>query len=61
MSLKAFHFLFIVLSTLLAAGCAWWSFANGVAGAFGVASAVTAVALVVYAIYFLRKTRRLIL
>ena len=42
MSLRAFHILFIVLSALLAAGCAWWAFANGAALAFGFISAAVA-------------------
>lgn len=61
MSLKAFHFLFILLSILLAAGCSVWAFANGVGAGFGGSCAVAAVALSVYGVYFLRKTRKLIL
>jgi hypothetical protein len=61
MSLKAFHILFILLATLLAAGCAWWAFANDAGQAFGIVSAVVAVCLVVYGIYFIKKARRLIL
>jgi F0F1-type ATP synthase assembly protein I len=60
MSLKAFHVLFITLSILLCAGCAIWAFANGVTPIFGWASAVLAVALVVYEIFFLRKAKRII-
>ena len=60
MSLKAFHILFIALATLLAAGCAWWAFANSIT-AFGGASAVTAVALFIYGIYFVKKSRKIIL
>ena len=33
MSLKAFHIFFIFLAILLAAGCAAWGFANGLAPA----------------------------
>lgn len=61
MSLKGFHIFFIVLSVLLAAGCAVWSFSNGVAIPFGVASSGVAVALVIYGFSFIRKTRKLIL
>jgi hypothetical protein len=61
MSLRSFHILFILLAVLVSAGCAWWSFANDAAPAFGVACAVTAVGLVVYGIYFLKKTKKLIL
>jgi len=60
MSLKGFHIFFICLSILLAAGCAVWSFANAVGLAFGVTSCAIAVALVIYGIYFIRKTRKLI-
>ncbi|MDR3406663.1 MAG: hypothetical protein P4L99_29530 [Chthoniobacter sp.] len=60
MSLKAFHILFIALATVLAAGCAWWAFANSIAP-FGAASAASAVALFIYGIYFVKKSRRLIL
>lgn len=61
MSLKAFHIFFIAVSILLAAGCAAWGFANGLAPAFWITCASLAVALLVYGIYFLRKTRKLIL
>ena len=61
MSLKAFHIFFILLAALLAAGCAWWAFANEAGTAFGVASAVVSVALAVYGVYFIKKSRRLIL
>jgi len=60
MSLKAFHILFIALATVLAAGCAWWAFANSIT-AFGAASAASSVALFIYGIYFVKKSRRLIL
>lgn len=61
MSLKAFHIFFIVVSILLAAGCAAWGFASGMAPAFGISCATLAAALLVYGIYFLRKSRKLIL
>jgi hypothetical protein len=61
MSLRAFHILFILLSILLAAGCAWWAFANNASVVFGVASALVAVGLTFYGIIFLRKSRKLIL
>jgi hypothetical protein len=60
MSLKGFHIFFIFLSILLAAGCAAWAFVNGVERSFGIASCVVAGALVIYGIYFIRKTRKLI-
>jgi hypothetical protein len=61
MSLRAFHILFILLSILMSAGCAWWAFANEIAPAFGIAFALSAVGLVIYGVYFLKKTRKLIL
>jgi len=61
MSLRAFHILFIILSILMSAGCAWWAFANGVAPLFGIVSVAVAAGLTVYAVYFLRKTKKLIL
>jgi hypothetical protein len=61
MSLRAFHILFILLAILMAAGCAWWAFANEVAPAFGIACAVAAVGLVIYGVFFLKKSRKLIL
>jgi len=60
MSLKAFHILFIAISTLLAAGCSWWAFSNSIT-IFGAASAASAVALFIYGIYFIKKSRRIIL
>ena len=60
MSLKGFHIFFIFLSVLLAAGCGAWAFANEVAGPFGIVSCVVAGGLVIYGIYFIRKTRKLI-
>jgi hypothetical protein len=60
MSLKGFHIFFIVLSILLAAGCGAWSVANRVALPFGIGSFVTALGLAAYGVYFIRKSRKLI-
>jgi hypothetical protein len=60
MSLKAFHVIFITVAILLAIGCAIWSFANEAMPAFGWTSVAVAVGLVLYEIYFLRKSRRII-
>ena len=60
MSLKVFHLIFIILATLLAAGCAAWSFYHDTARLFGIASAVIAVALVVYGIWFVKKSKGII-
>jgi len=61
MSLKAFHLFFIVLAILLAAGCAAWGFVNELAPAFGLTCSGIAVALLIYGVYFLKKSRKLIL
>jgi hypothetical protein len=60
MSLKVFHLIFIFLATLLAIGCAAWSFTNHTAEAFGVGSAVVAAGLIVYGIWFVKKARGII-
>ena len=63
MSLKAFHIVFITVSTLLAIGFGVWSVqtyqAQGRAQdlAFGIGSFVAAVALLVYGRYFLKKLK----
>ena len=64
MSLKGFHIVFIVFSTLLALGigawCVWVDLVEGapiyLAGA--ICSFVVAVALVVYGVWFYRKMKR---
>jgi len=60
MSLKAFHIVFIVLATLLAIACAAWSFVNQTAEGFGIGSAIAAVALTVYGVFFIKKSRKII-
>jgi hypothetical protein len=65
MSLKGFHIVFIVFSTLMALGvggwCIWVDLVEGapiyLAGA--ICSFVVAVALVVYGVWFYRKMKRL--
>ena len=65
MSLKGFHIIFIVFSTLLAVGlgiwCVWVNLVQGapvfLAGA--IASFVSAIALVIYGVWFYRKMKRL--
>jgi hypothetical protein len=65
MSLKGFHIVFIIFSTLLAlvigAWCIWINLVEGVpvylAGA--VASFIVAIALIVYGVWFYRKMKRL--
>jgi hypothetical protein len=65
MSLKAFHIVFVVFSTLLALAlgvwCIWVDLVEDapvyLAGA--IASFATAVALIVYGIWFYRKMKRL--
>ena len=63
MSLKAFHILFITISTLLAIGFGVWSLRAYQAAqqtldlAFGIGSLLGAVALMVYGRYFLKKLK----
>ncbi len=65
MSLKGFHIVFIIFSTLLALGigawCVWVDLVEGapiyLTGA--ISSFVVAVALVVYGVWFYRKMKRL--
>ena len=63
MSLKAFHIVFIILSTALAVGFGVWAtrdFAqsgNGVHLALGVASFIASVLLACYGVWFLRKLK----
>jgi len=65
MSLKAFHIVFVVFSTLLALGvggwCIWLDLVQGVsvylAGA--IASFVCAAGLVAYGFWFYRKMKRM--
>ena len=65
MSLKGFHIVFIIFSTLLALGigawCIWVDLVEGapiyLTGA--ISSFVVAVALVVYGVWFYRKMKRL--
>ena len=61
MSLKIFHIFFIILSTLLSAGVAWWCASNGVAKSYVCLFAIVAALLPVYGAWFLWKTRKLIL
>ena len=61
MSLKIFHIFFIIVSALLCAGVAWWCFANDVARIYSYIFAAWAILLPVYGVWFLKKTRNLIL
>ncbi|MEQ1851113.1 MAG: hypothetical protein ABMA01_05910 [Chthoniobacteraceae bacterium] len=61
MSLKIFHIFFIIVSTLLCAGVAWWCMSNDVARGYGYLFAGVAALLPVYGVWFLRKTSKLIL
>jgi hypothetical protein len=65
MSLKAFHIVFVIISTLLALGvggwCIWVNLVEGapiyLAGA--IASFASALALIIYGVWFYRKITRL--
>jgi hypothetical protein len=60
MSLKGFHIVFIILSVLLTAGFAGWAFSNETALPVGIGSAVLSVLLVIYGIWFVKKSRNII-
>ena len=65
MSLKGFHIVFVCFSTLLALGCGAWCIWIGLvegvqiylAGA--IASFLSAIALIIYGVWFYRKMKRL--
>lgn len=64
MSLKAFHIVFVVASTLLAFGFAAWSLRQFFSGSgsrgdlvLGIASGLVGIVLIVYGRYVLRKLR----
>lgn len=65
MSLKAFHIVFVVFSTLLAIGvgvyCVWVDMVVGepIYRTGAVCAFIAAVALVVYGVWFFRKMKRL--
>jgi hypothetical protein len=65
MSLKGFHIVFIFFSTLLALGCgAWCIWIDLVEGApiylaGAIASFASAIALIIYGVWFYRKMKRL--
>jgi hypothetical protein len=65
MSLRGFHIVFIFFSTLLALGCgAWCIWVDLVEGApiylaGAVASFLSAIALIIYGVWFYRKMKRL--
>jgi len=61
MSLKSFHIFFIIIAMLLAGGCGAWGYFNQMSMGFTGACGILAGALFVYGIYFLRKSRNLIL
>jgi multidrug transporter EmrE-like cation transporter len=66
MSLRAFHIVFVTVSTLFFAGLALWGFVFSVdrtpiITALGVVSAVAALVLPVYGFFFYKKVRNIVL
>ena len=63
MSLKAFHVVFVVVSTLLMTGIGAWSLrrfmseGGGTSLLMGLLALAAAIALVVYGVWFLKKTK----
>jgi hypothetical protein len=60
MSLKGFHIVFIALAILLMAFFAVWCLVNETGTRVGVASAVGAVSLLIYGVWFVKKSRNII-
>ena len=66
MSLRAFHIIFVTVSTLLFVFLAVWALAyapdkSSIIRTLGIASAVAAVGMPVYGVYFYRKVRKIVL
>ena len=67
MSLRAFHIIFIIFAMLLSFGFAAWAYENYQAQKeisellLAIAGGVTGFGLIVYEIWFFRKSRRIIL
>lgn len=63
MSLKAFHIVFIAISTLFAFGCAYWSMMKFMSGgdmllvAAAVGSFASGIGLILYGVRFLKKLK----
>ena len=61
MSLRGFHIFFISLVTLFSFGTSAAVFGLGFNPAFGIALAVFGVVIAIYGVWFIRKSRKLIL
>jgi len=61
MSLRAFHIFFIMLVTLASAGISALVFGLGYDARFGIACALFAACVAGYGLWFIRKSRKLIL
>ena len=61
MSLKFFHIVFIIISILLCGGIALWAFQAGTMPVVAWVSLASGGALIAYFVYFLNKTKRIIL
>lgn len=57
MSLRFFHIVFIALAAVLAAAVGVWSLGDGGAASFGALCLAAAVALIGYAVWYVRKTK----
>jgi hypothetical protein len=66
MSLKAFHIVFVTVSTLLFAFLVVWAFAlaadrTATVTALGIAGAIGALVMPVYGVFFYRKVRKIVI
>ncbi len=60
MSLKAFHVFFILVSILFCGAMSAWAFITGASDGIGWGAAISAVALLLYGIRFVRSARSII-
>jgi hypothetical protein len=58
MSLKAFHLIFVTMLTMLSLGFSTWAFCSGRI-ILGLCGMITAVLVVVYGVYFLKKLKKM--
>lgn len=66
MSLRAFHIVFVTVSTLLFAFLAFWAFGltrdrEGIATFLGVLGVIGVLGMPVYGVYFYRKAKNILL
>ncbi|NBV33060.1 MAG: hypothetical protein EBR81_04500 [Proteobacteria bacterium] len=61
MSLKAFHIFFILVSILFCGAMSAWAFVTGASNGLGWGCAVASLAMLIYGIGFIRKSKSIII